>query len=122
MPFAKNISDFKRAQVTQAYKTCYEDAICLKAMDAVTVVRQDDEWPEFFWCINSQNKEGWVPQSYFFKEGEIAHMLKDYSAKELTVSQGEELVLIDSLGGWFWAENKNGEQGWLPEKCVSLKS
>ncbi len=41
-------------------------------------------------------------------------MMQDYSARELTVQPGEEVVIEEARHGWLLVRNAQGERGWIP--------
>ena len=43
-----------------------------------------------------------------------AETLRDYSAQELDVDTGDEVVLEYELGGWCWCKHADGRCGWVP--------
>ncbi len=44
----------------------------------------------------------------------------DYSAAELSVEPGDELVLHKPESGWHWASKSDGEVGWIPAEKVDV--
>ncbi|MCC8148296.1 hypothetical protein [Akkermansia sp.] len=46
-------------------------------------------------------------------------VLEDYSARELVVDRGEDIVKIKTLNGWTWVRRTNdGEEGWIPDEAI----
>lgn len=84
------------------------------------VAQRDTEWPEFIWCIDTKGIAGWVPVSYLKIQGENGILLRAYISGELTVREGDILILIEEAGGWFWAETESGKLGWVPGTCVEI--
>ena len=41
-------------------------------------------------------------------------MLENYSARELGVQPGEEVLVEDARYGWLLVRNAQGERGWIP--------
>lgn len=108
-----------RARATRQYTMAYSDPLALEQNECVVVLAHDTEWPAFVWCTSASGKGGWVPESYLRILGGEGWALRPYSARELTVAAGEELLLLDEEGGWFWAENALGEQGWVPAQHIA---
>jgi len=74
------------------------------------------------WCTNREGEGRWVPESYLDRTGDIATARCDYSAVELTVTTGEELVLEKEAGDWYWATNQAGYSGWVPAEHVKIEA
>lgn len=101
------------ARVQKAYRAVYPDPITLRAGDELTVERRDDEYPTFLWCTATRTgKSGWVPDAYLDLSRVLPTALCDYDAAELSVEVGDELVVLDELGGWVWCRRTTGELGW----------
>lgn len=98
-----------------------EHPIAFDVGTPLTVVRDDDEWPDFHWCMTPEGSEGWVLRSAF----ELAHdasldalparavAIADYDARELALTPGERLLVGDDQGGWRWCYSSKGEAGWV---------
>lgn len=108
-------------QVIKSYQRYYPDPISLVAGERVRVTKQDlwDGVHSWLWCINDAGKEGWTPEAYLSRHGEYATCTQAYSAWELSVTEGDVLQTLKSESGWFWCENAQGEQGWVPENCFA---
>lgn len=45
--------------------------------------------------------------------------LEDYSARELNVDAGEEIVKIKTLNGWTWVRRTSDrKEGWVPHETI----
>jgi hypothetical protein len=42
-------------------------------------------------------------------------MVRDHTARELSVRAGAEVVCEQAIAGWAWVTDANGRAGWLPE-------
>lgn len=106
--------------VRSAHSATYEFPIKLREGDKVRMVVQDDEFPDYWWCVSLETgTEGWVPQSVLsVGDDEEAVATTDYSAAELTVHPGDEVTVHADSGGWLWCESESGEFGWVPTECV----
>ncbi|XBD74683.1 hypothetical protein ABFY27_01260 [Akkermansia massiliensis] len=52
-------------------------------------------------------------------DGTRGTVLEDYSARELDVDQGEEIVKIRTLNGWTWVRRTSDrEEGWIPNETI----
>ncbi len=110
----------RRGRVTHAYTTQYPDPITIHAGETLALGRQDSEWPGWTWCVSPQGKSGWVPEGYIERRGEAGVALRDYTARELTVSPGDRLDLHMLESGWYWATDAAGQSGWVPERDVEV--
>ncbi|MEO0562312.1 MAG: SH3 domain-containing protein [Chloroflexota bacterium] len=106
--------------VIAAHTRSYEDPIRVTAGETVTITRRDlwDDQHLWLWCIAPSGKAGWVPAAYLDSEGPTATISRDYSALELTVTEGETVTRYETQSGWAWCENARGEAGWVPVTCL----
>ncbi|MBL8297581.1 MAG: SH3 domain-containing protein [Rhodanobacteraceae bacterium] len=109
------------AVLLRDYHTQYPDPVCFVRGDAIVAGARDTEWPEFIWATDPAGRSGWVHQSYLSADRGSVLGLRDYSARELDASAGERVRLIEQAGGWWWAENERGVQGWLPARDLSME-
>lgn len=107
-------------KVISARETSYPDPLEVEEGEKVTVGQRDGEWTGFLWCANPAGAGGWVPEDYIEQSGDVGVMRCDYTAKELTIMVGEELILHKSQSGWYWAANQDGKTGWVPADHVEL--
>jgi hypothetical protein len=108
--------------ITKPYKTQYSNPITLKAGEVVTLGQEETEekWKGWIWA-ETANDKGWIPiQIVNFIEGRTKGIITaSYTAKELDVEAGDEVVKIKSLNGWSWVRNlKNNEEGWIPDEMI----
>ena len=47
-------------------------------------------------------------------EGAEATVLQDYSARELEVRPGEEVIVEEARHDWLLVRNGEGKRGWIP--------
>lgn len=105
-----------RARVVRAYRAQYANPIRFAVGDIVAVGERDTEWPAFAWTTTRDGNAGWAPAEWLKPLGDgRAEALRDYSARELDVDAGDELVLHGELGGWWWCEQDDGQLGWVPD-------
>jgi len=98
-----------------------EHPIAFDVGTPLTVIRNDDEWPDFHWCVTPQGSEGWVLRSAFELADEAsldalparAVAITDYDAHELALVPGERLLVGDDQGGWRWGYSVTGDAGWV---------
>jgi hypothetical protein len=68
------------------------------------------------WVRAGEANEGWIP-ARFVSEAEPHRALCDYDATELTVAEGDPLLLGREVDGWIRCSTTGGEVGWLPAYC-----
>jgi uncharacterized protein YgiM (DUF1202 family) len=107
-------------KVIAARETSYPKPLEVGEGDKLTVGQRDEDWKGFLWCANPTGQGGWVPEDYIEQSGAVGVMRCDYTAKELTITEGEELILHKSQSGWYWATNHAGESGWVPTDHIEL--
>ena len=112
MSMARSLQEI---MVRKAYAAQYADPIALCQGDIVQVQRADAEFVEWLWCRGPDGKEGWVHRSFLSESSGRATAISDYSAKELTASEGEQGRLLEILDGWALIELGGSRVGWVPE-------
>lgn len=102
--------------VLRPYTAQYADPIEVAVGERVHFVdRADDgEYAGWKWAVASDGREGWVPRSYFSGSDSSARALRSYSARELNVAPGGEVLELDAFSGWLWVIDRNGRCGWVP--------
>jgi hypothetical protein len=108
--------------VTRAHKRSYDNPFLLSPGDQVLILKRDlwDDRHEWLWCRNDRGQEGWVPVAYLDIQdstGSTALAREEYSALELSVSEGEVITTLIEEGGWYWSQNSAGSSGWVPVTC-----
>jgi len=103
----------KRAKVKREYSSSYTDAIRFKDEDEVIVEDRQSEWEGWIWCRRSDGIARWVPESYVERDNMTGTMRRDYSARELTIAVGDELIILEEECGWVWCRNGQNELGWV---------
>jgi hypothetical protein len=106
-------------RVISDYQAVYPDPIAMHAGETIEISDKEDLWNGradwvWLWCTNSQGKSGWVPKTYLEQEGTKGIARFDYTAIELSVHVGEELVAEKEDNGWLWCTNSPGVSGWVP--------
>jgi hypothetical protein len=109
------------ARVVRDYRTQYADPVRFARGETVVVDRRDTEWPEFLWATDPDGRSGWVHERYLDADHGIARAVRDYDARELDATRGERVRLVEEAGGWWWCENQQGAQGWLPARDLDLE-
>ena len=97
------------------YHTPYPDSIHFFKGEIVQMGEEfdgDPDWKDWVRCQASGGREAWIPKSYLDEnEGSL---LRDYDARELSLSIGEVLEIREIVYGFGLAEKKDGSQGWAP--------
>ena len=106
---------WRRLRARKAWKRSYETPLAVTAGQMVTVGRRDSDWPDFLWCQDAEDREGWLPEAILAIEGASARAVEDYDAIELSVSTGDVVEGQRVLAGWIWCRDTAGDEGWLPE-------
>jgi SH3-like domain-containing protein len=106
-------------RVARDYTAQYPDPITVRAGDRVQVGRDDPEFPGWRWCTGPDGRAGWVPEDLLRSDGATAIMARDYTARELDVRAGVEVVLGEVMHGWVWATDADGRSGWMPVSCMA---
>ena len=108
----------RKANVIKDYGASDPDPLVISAGEELQVGKNDTNWPAFVRCTNRAGNEGWVPEDFIKREGDVAIARVEYSAVELTVKCGETLILEQEAGGWYWATNQTGQSGWVPAEYI----
>jgi hypothetical protein len=86
--------------------------------------RRETEYEGWLWCQNSAGVNAWVPETYLEKTSDSGQFqfLKDYNSRELTIDEGQEVIVLEEDSGWIWIRTTLGEEGWIPlENVQDLK-
>jgi SH3-like domain-containing protein len=105
-------------RATRDYRAQYADPIEGESGTTVLVTREDDEYRGWWWCTAPDGRSGWVPADILDPApvpGGTAEFRRFYSARELTVSRGDTLVVEEERSGWLFVRTTAGERGWVPE-------
>jgi hypothetical protein len=106
--------------VTAPHQSKFPEPLELKVGDHPELGRLSEEpnWPNWIWA-EQDGRNGWVPMQILDKSGMVT---ENYSAKELNLSGGEELLVTRIMNGWYWAQRLDNEEwGWLPMECARRK-
>lgn len=118
------VKSMKILKVTKNHKS--ETQVPLIARKGEIVEKQEHEtrYDGWLWCRNSSGIHGWAPKAALeqtSKAGQFQFQ-RDYNARELTVNEGEEVIVLEEESGWAWVRTTLGEEGWIPlENLHELK-
>lgn len=108
-----------RLRVVRPHQRSYEEAIAFRSGEAVCIVREDQEQPGWFWCIGPDGREGWVYAGEFLSGTQgCVQGRREFNAMELSVDSGDELLGVESVGGWWYCRAADGRMGWVPTSCL----
>ena len=93
----------------------------IKISDKVDYWNGNPGWV-WVWCTDARGKSGWVPKGVIdvHADGTTGIARYDYTATELTVAVGDELVAWREESGWLWCTNQQGKSGWVPADHVTV--
>ena len=107
-----------KVRIKLEYRAEYRDPIRVTAGERVSVGREDNEFPGWKWCKASDNREGWVPVELLSNQGGETVVSENYSARELAVQPGEEVMVEQARHDWLLVRNIEGERGWIPASHI----
>ena len=107
-------------RIVQEYAAQYPDPISVHAGDRVRVGADDPEFPGWRWCTGPDGREGWVPEQLLQWQGADAVVREDYTARELSLPAGVEVVVHRVLAGWAWISTQDGRTGWVPQSSIGV--
>jgi hypothetical protein len=111
-------------KVIKDHKSEFHVPLVAKKGEIVEGQEKETEWEGWLFCRHESGIHGWVPKSYLESVWESGRFqfLRDYNARELTVDQGQEVIVLDEESSWAWARTLLGEEGWIPiENLQDLK-
>jgi len=112
------------ASAARDYAAQYPDPIDVPAGASVRVERPDEENPSWWWCVADDGRAGWVPGTILDPAptpGASARVQRSYSARELSVTQGEPLVVLEEFADWLLVRNTAGTRGWVPASHIERR-
>ena len=103
-------------KIIEDYEICYPNPLNLKVGDAIQLFEKStpEKWRGWHWCRDTTGNEGWISQTYFQRTNNTATIVKDYTAKELTVRKDDQVKVVYNDCGWAWCRAVDGEEGWIP--------
>ncbi|MEL7465490.1 MAG: SH3 domain-containing protein [Pseudomonadota bacterium] len=105
--------------VTEAHEASYANPIRVRRGDALFLQGREDDWDGHRWLwAEAHGREGWIPDDLPSTEGSGAVARWDYSALEMTVAKGQRVAVARETHGWAWCIDDDGDEGWVPERCL----
>ncbi|MFW9981258.1 MAG: SH3 domain-containing protein [Candidatus Thorarchaeota archaeon] len=108
----------KIVKVIKNHKSEFNIPLIAKRGEKIEGQERETEWEGWLWCRNSSGLQGWVPKKYLEATSQSGQFqfLQDYNARELTIDEGQEVIVINEESGWAWVRTTLGEEGWIPLK------
>jgi len=110
----------RRVRVVEPYAAIYPDPLRASKGEPLDLGKRDDEYPGWIWCTDSRGKSGWTPEAYLEVRGDRAILLRDYDARELTVNEGDMLIVEDEEAHWLFCVTKSGKRGWIARRNTEV--
>lgn len=112
-----------KLKISKSYLTKYLNPIILNKRDKVILGRKEQKpvWDGWIWA-ESDNNAGQIPvQLVSTNDGINGIILDNYTAKELDVTEGDTVILIKELNGWYWVRHLiTNEEGWIPKENTTI--
>jgi protein-tyrosine phosphatase len=107
----------ERVRIQKAHKNSFDYPFDFYNDTPIKVLESDKENLNWKKCRLADGTEGWVPETAIEETQEGWRTIQDYSALEMDVEIGEEIIVYEELFGWAWAEKDTHEHGWIPIEC-----
>ena len=109
------VPESRMFRVETAYDAAYPAPLSAAVGDTLRIERRDTEWPGWLWGVASDGVAGWVPEAWLrIMDVDTATLLRDYTARELTLAAGDLLTAAFTESGWRGATDAAGGSGWVP--------
>ena len=106
----------KIVKVTKNHKSEFPVPLIAKKGEIVEDQERKTEGEGWLWCRNTSGVHAWVPKAFIEPMSESRHyqFLKDYNSRELTIDDGQEVIVLNEESGWAWVRTPLGDEGWIP--------
>jgi hypothetical protein len=101
-------------RVTEEHQASFDYAFIAEKGDVVVVSKEDDETPGWFWCMDMDGREAWVPETHLNIDGDRGTFVQPYNSIEHSVSPGDTVQYLGETLGWMECLNSKWEYGWIP--------
>ena len=104
------------------HRSTYPNPIEFEVNDLLETGSEDDEYPGWVWVRLGDGNEGWAPKEYIeiLDDSKTGIAKSKYCARELDIEVGDYLQIENSLCGWHYVINVDGETGWVPQECIQF--
>lgn len=109
---------------TGQYRSEYPDPITFTSGTPLFIgdmYEGDEGWDNWYFCTVPDHPGGWVPEQLIERSNQPGYGIAkdDYTAKELDVNEGDELLAIKFLNGWVWCQRlSDQDSGWVPKSIL----
>jgi len=101
-------------RATKPYVSPYERTVVFRSGERLQYERRESEWDGWLWCTSAADEQAWVPEAWVTVEEDACVMIRDYTARELSLEPGDEVYAILRESGWIWVTTAAGGSGWVP--------
>ncbi|MCS6716050.1 SH3 domain-containing protein [Proteus terrae] len=114
-----------KLRVIKQHRTEYPNPITFTKGTRLTVgekYKGEEDWDNCFFCTTLSHSGGWVPMQCIQLDmnSNQGIAIKDYTARELNVDIGNELLGTEVLNGWVWCIRiADNQSGWVPLSHLS---
>ena len=116
----------RKCRVIADHQALYPNPLTVEAGDLLIISEKAEYWngnPSWvwIWCTDARGKTGWVPKGLIDVQsnGLTGIARYGYTATELTVAIGDELIAEREESGWLWCTNSQGKSGWVPADHIT---
>ncbi len=112
-------------RVSHEYVVEFPYPLAALAGEVVTLTDQISQWEGhtewvWIWRRDARGKEGYTPLAYLDGEGSQRSLRVDYSARELSVREGQRVQALTTESGWAWCRADDGQEGWVPLSSLEM--
>lgn len=110
------------ARVIADYMVQYADPISVRAGETFTLTGREDLWQghRWLWGVAADGRAGWVPAAWVERQGGQGVCRRAYAARELGVSAGASVTVLEAASGWLWCADDQGRTGWVPAENLAV--
>lgn len=115
----------RRCRVIEEYQSSNPAPFSVHAGETFQISERVNLWNDnpawvWIWCVDFRGRGGWVPKNAFAVSpgGLVGTAFFAYTAEELTVRVGDELLAYQEESGWIWCKTSDGRSGWVPAQSV----
>jgi len=95
----------ERYRVVKSYESPYTEPLTLPKGERLRWEPRECEWPGSSWVTADCGESRRVPENWGEKEGEFCVLQRDYTATELSVEEGETVMVESEESGWGLESN-----------------
>jgi len=105
-----------KVRVLKAWTASYENPLRLAKGDRLMLTGKKEDWDGhiWVWARSMAGREGWIPETLTLPSEDKFHASRDYTAQELTCTEGDILNVTDQTHGWSFCQSDDRREGWVP--------